>query len=364
MALFRSLGSFSIVVMSLALSQRPAWRHRQAGRGGAGLWALLSASLLGLGCGGGDSHRLSGEVSGCEMTYTQTDAGYDLCLCHSGGVTPGASVHAYKAEVELRPDGRLASCRISHEGAPAASSVADEHGLYALRLPGGYYNIFHTAGCADIPSGYLYYYSCIEILDDLTMNIDACAGIGCLPNIYLYPRSPGPVQVSLEPGQGALLLVNYPSFDRQNGWDLFVEPGSRIIQSQTGYLFYEARVGQPTPTGEGWTVPAHGAMHWMEESLPMLGWPREALEDFRTAWTARLDRDHPIAIHLVPSGWLKDRIALHIEPTPERLVRHWFLVEPASGSVLMPPAPVSIEHRPSDELVVLEWGVIDHLPRE
>lgn len=308
---------------------------------------------------------MSGVVLGCEMTYSSTDAGYSTCQCSNEGVTPGAQVLAYKTEHERWPDGRLRSCSFENEDSPTAVATTDQHGQYQMRLPEGVYNLYQTASCVDsYPPGYPFYYSCEEVSGDLVLDINPCWGIGCLPNVYLYPSTPASLSVSLAPGPGAALLTQFPAFDQENHWEVYVEPGGRILQSQTGFLFYEVRVGQPVRPRKGWIIPAHGFREWAEDTLPQLGWPERPQRDFIGSWISRLDRSYPIAMYLIPQQWVDARVGLHIDPPPDRVVRHWFLVERAIHGARMLSRPLIMIANPPSTLTVLEWGVIDHLPKK
>ena len=292
-------------------------------------------------------------VSGCQMSGFTDDAGITHCLCDRDGSSPGATVNAYLG------------CDFYPADPPANSAVADSLGRYTMSLPAGRYGIYHTATCADIPiPGYEVYHSCEDVDGDLALNIDACSGIGCIPNLYLYPETPRWVSVGLQPGRGAMLLSHFPAFDGALQWRAFVEPGSRIMQSEPGFLYYEARVGKPRPPQQGWVVPAHGFRQWAEWVLPQLGWPEAPQRDFLAAWRERLDRPYALAIRVIPPQWLEQRVGLRIVPEPERLYRHWFFIERARpGLRLSAPRTPAFDDAPS-ELVVLEWGVIKQLPRK
>jgi len=171
------------------------------------------------------------------------------------------------------------------------------------------------------------------------------------PNIYLYPTKPCSVKVILEPN-GRILVSNPPY---RGSWNVKAFPNG-FIQDTPGYLFYEAKVRDLNVKRKGWCISAKEIASFFYRVLAEYGFNEKETEDFISYWRDRLPLSPYYAIYSVINEEIESICPLEVYPTPEQILRVWFVVVPKTQ-------PISLE-RPRilpfrrDGFVVTEWGVI------
>lgn len=331
----------------------------------AGFVLVYSAGCDGttIGWSSDDPAEVYGTITGCVFDEVETDGGFTLCLCENTGPAPGATISLYEpTTVEYDEDAKYGdgySCSTNYERPEVASTTADEAGRYSLKVKPGVYHLIHNQGCAP-HWAWRNHYTCINLMEgDLNLDVDACAGVACLPNIYLYPERPMEVFVSLHFEDGAYLIANAPAFESPPSWRVEISTDGTIQGVDHHFLFYEAYVGLPSFLKRGWVVPPHGFLDWATSTLSHLGWNEREIEDFLKAWWPRLDENRTFLVYLIPPDWVASRVDLSITPQPDEIVRHWFYIERVDHKREhrdMQPPYISKPQRRG--FSVLEWGVV------
>lgn len=170
------------------------------------------------------------------------------------------------------------------------------------------------------------------------------------PNIYLYPEQECMVDVHIEPN--GKITKSIPDYGM--GWNVNVTPQG-LIDDQYNFLFYEAQVDVITPP-EGWCVVQADLENFFAKLLTEYGLSEMEIRDFIEYWTARLTDSQYYTIHPLLNEAIDQVCPISINPTPDNLLRLWFVFVPQNDSVKLD-TPVIPEFQ-RNGFYVVEWGGI------
>lgn len=172
------------------------------------------------------------------------------------------------------------------------------------------------------------------------------------PVIYLYPTRAERVDVRVSPG-GALSATWPPA--PEGHWHVHAEPdGSlRVGERSLRYLFWEAE-GAPfglDPSASG-VVAGREAGAWLEALAVSHGLTGPETADLVSYWLPELSAHAFVRVQLVSEAF--DAWApLVVEPSPDTLIRLFFVWAPCEGPAVARPLPLPPERR---GFTVVEWG--------
>lgn len=173
------------------------------------------------------------------------------------------------------------------------------------------------------------------------------------PNIYLYPETTTQVSVNLVFSPGNFLVISEPLYN--SGWTVTAAPDGQL-DGQWGYLFYEAAVSGDYQKQLGHNVPKQDLEAWMNTALPAYGLNAQETKDFTDFWKQALPEADWYAFYPQYQEQIDPIISLQITPTPDSLLRLWFVVIPTNQpQPLQEPQPQPF---PRTGFTAVEWGVI------
>jgi len=170
------------------------------------------------------------------------------------------------------------------------------------------------------------------------------------PNIYLYPQETTKIKVLVKPN--GKITTSIPPY--RNGWNVTAFPDG-TIEDTAGYLFYEADVFLHH-SEKGWCVPLSGMNPFLKKTLKEYGFNDIEIKDFLDYWTKKLPESSFYAIYPVTGISLEEICPLKIEPSPDKILRLWFIFTPLSEEKHID-AP-EIQSFARTGFVVTEWGGI------
>jgi len=169
------------------------------------------------------------------------------------------------------------------------------------------------------------------------------------PAVYLYPVERTDIDVRLS--VNGIIDQSDPAY--QSGWHVKADP-SGLIDNRYEYLFYEARLKQLALPQEGWVVEYRSLNAWFDTILIKLGLNEKEKNHFKEYWLRELPVSGYYEIKLLETAFLKEHMALLINPQPDTLIRLNFHFRPLQKSMPIK-APVIIEPVRKG-FTVVEWG--------
>ncbi|MBN2413916.1 hypothetical protein JXQ31_19740 [candidate division KSB1 bacterium] len=175
------------------------------------------------------------------------------------------------------------------------------------------------------------------------------------PNIYLYPETAQRVTVRLDVPRGGAIVESDPEYD--NGWNVWVEP-SGLIDRKYSYLFYECRLPMTQKLSAGWKIPQSRLKSFFTQNLRDNGFNDREIRDFIQYWMPLLNDFPYYTIYPLYTRRVDVLLPLHISPSPDNLLRLWYVVEGADRNAEQPSTPAGIPQFVRRGFCAAEWGVI------
>lgn len=181
------------------------------------------------------------------------------------------------------------------------------------------------------------------------------------PNIYLYPRERGFINVRLLASSGNSITKSEPLYN--DGWRVYTEPSGRI-NGEYDYLFYEATLGntstQPSASSaepsKGWCVAYEELWDFFKDIMREYGFNTRETNDFADYWSKHLAKSAYYDIFPLSNKDIDKEYRLQIEPKPDVVLRLWFYIVPKNTKSKLIPPIIPIFLRTG--FTVTEWGVI------
>ncbi|PIP12010.1 MAG: hypothetical protein COT45_03020 [bacterium (Candidatus Stahlbacteria) CG08_land_8_20_14_0_20_40_26] len=173
------------------------------------------------------------------------------------------------------------------------------------------------------------------------------------PNIYLYPRERGFINVRLLSSPGNSITKSEPLYD--NDWRVYTEPSGRI-NGEYDYLFYEATLGNTPTQSNGWCVAYKELWDFFKDIMREYGFNTREINDFVDYWSKHLVKSPYYDIFPLGNKDIDKEYRLQIEPKPDVVLRLWFYIVPRDAEIKLNPPTILTFLRMG--FTVTEWGVI------
>ncbi len=175
------------------------------------------------------------------------------------------------------------------------------------------------------------------------------------PVIYLYPEQTTKVSVRVDIDQ---FTVTEPAYN--DGWEVIAEPSGRLTNLADGlnypYLFWEGISKKTLPVRGGFIVEKTGVEAFLADSLAKLGLNKQERQDFTEFWLPKMQASEGryLLISFVGTEEFNKVAPLHIEPSPDTLIRVFMYYQPLNKPFKIAPQNLSAIERKG--FTVLEWG--------
>ncbi len=189
--------------------------------------------------------------------------------------------------------------------------------------------------------------------------IDYWNGAECgKPVIYLYPPTPIPVSVRVEPKGG--MRKSDPPY--HTGWNVLATPQGELTDQATGrrypYLFWEGRGDLYETPRRGFVVAEQDVQAFLSRTLTQLGLNLKERTDFIEFWQPRMTDAPYYFITFLGTAVMNEIAPLTVSPKPDTLIRVLMDFHP-----LAHPVPVdgyTIQTPTRRGFTVVEWGGVIH----
>jgi len=175
------------------------------------------------------------------------------------------------------------------------------------------------------------------------------------PAIYLYPKTPTQVDVTLTL-RSSTFTKTIPPYNTD--WRVLAQPNGQLTNLADGktypYLFWEALGRKPWPEAkEGFVVHRDALESFFREKLAFIGLIPVEYEEFIDFWLPLLAQTEYILISFAGEAYTK-RYPLEITPAPDSLLRVFMIARPATGREKI--APQTLQPFTRKGFAVIEWG--------
>ena len=175
------------------------------------------------------------------------------------------------------------------------------------------------------------------------------------PVIYLYPKTPTQVDVSLTL-RSSVFTKTIPPYN--TGWHVLAQPGGTLTNLADGqtypYLFWEAMERDPWPEAtEGFLVHREDLAGFFREKLAYMGLIPAEYEEFIAFWLPMLQENEHNLIYFAGKEYTA-RYPLQITPAPDSTLRVFMIARPATGREKI--APQTLKPFTRKGFTVIEWG--------
>jgi len=263
---------------------------------------------------------------------------------YSDDPTPGAQVYVWGDEFD-----------------DTYQTETDDDGAYSLTIPPAteaWVEAYTSDGCWSYSTDFEAE-ECMVLSIDI--NIEDC-DVADKPNLYLYPESDTPMQVSLGLDWRQSVVASDPPYPA-SGWKGIAHPDGTWTEDgylePSPFLFYEVSLAgwqaQELQRDSGWCIPFGGlaAVHAMADILADYGFNARERDDFVDAWVHDLPLADSYAVY--PQLAVDPYAQLHIFPRVA-VDRLWLVVDDGAGCApRLEPEVIPFER---SGVHGVEWGVV------
>ena len=174
------------------------------------------------------------------------------------------------------------------------------------------------------------------------------------PNIYLYPKITGKMDVSLDFPQGGHVTVSDPNYPEE--WqNIKVKPSGKI-DGQHEFLFYEAALPDRWQYDKAWSVKQQNLKTFFQNNLTEYGFNKREIADFTDYWIPRLKESPYYAIYPQHTAKIDEVVELNISKNPKSILRLFYVIKDIPEFEDMPIPMIPDFERKG--FTVTEWGVV------
>lgn len=172
------------------------------------------------------------------------------------------------------------------------------------------------------------------------------------PVIYLYPKEPEEVNVSLD--INGYLTLAIPKYG--NGWTVTAYPDGTLLYGgrEYPYLFWEGEMGFSPDMSRGFCVRGADTEAFLSEKLAYLGLNESEAAEFMEFWLPFMEKNEYNVITFAGADYT-DNAKLDISPSPDTMIRVFMAFSPSAEYVDIPEQ--QLEKAPERTgFTVVEWG--------
>lgn len=189
----------------------------------------------------------------------------------------------------------------------------------------------------------------IEVLDS---DFKLEPGKAYKPVIYLYPKDPIKVSISLD--YNGTLTHTYPLYE--DGWIVTAYPDGRILDVENNeypYLFWEGESDIQYDMSKGFCVKGNETEKFLTEKLSYMGLNEKELQDFMDFWVPFME-ENPYNKISFQTTIYTDNAKLTVNPKPDSMLRIFMVYQPLDEFVLLEEQELTKFSRTGFSLI--EWG--------
>jgi hypothetical protein len=173
------------------------------------------------------------------------------------------------------------------------------------------------------------------------------------PNIYLYPEKTQKINIQICTTNTQKVIKSMPNYD--NGWNVIISSDG-LIDSKYRYLFYEANLERYPKVTKGWCIQNNQIREFFNATLEKYGFNEHEIKDFVEYWSNNLHDSEYYFVYPLIAKDLERIMPIKIEPSPDSLLRVWFVIESVNKDRMLEEPQISSFERKG--FIVAEWGVI------
>lgn len=204
------------------------------------------------------------------------------------------------------------------------------------------------------------------------------------PAIYLYPKKPTKVTITLD--KSINIISDVPTYAQNKGWHVLAYPGSKIVDLQPEYtdcnklnpntfgmeyakkaclnnnypyIYWEGRSfdNNISPQTKGWLVKTNDIKPFLESKIEYIGFNKAEKDEFIRYWVYKVNKlnQKTVFISFLQTADIEKDFPMTVIPKPDNVNRFYILIDPnikSHGN----PAPQKLIKFKRDGYTLVDWG--------